>query len=109
MKNIYTLYNPTMPRIYEPVIEGSYKVTVDTRFVPIVKQEDDKIHRACSTSTSMGAGEPETLKEVMTMPNGHLWGVSAIYEVGSVLSRKSWIPKNISVVKVKGRKTVPVK
>ena len=45
----------------------------------------------------------------MTIPNGHLWKVSAISEVIHFLSRKAWIPINSSKVKSKGRNTVPVK
>ena len=30
MKKLDTLYNKTIPRMHEPVIEGEYKVTRDT-------------------------------------------------------------------------------
>ena len=36
LKKLDTLYNPTIPRMNEPVIEGKYKVTGYTRVVPIV-------------------------------------------------------------------------
>ena len=72
LKKVYTSYNPTMIRIHEPVIEGNYKVTGDTRVIPIVEQKYYKIQWACSTSISTGAGEPETLKEAMTRPNWYL-------------------------------------
>ena len=55
------------------------------------------------------SGEPDTLKEAMTRPNGKFWKMSAILEVNNFLSRKAWILTKISVVKSKGRKPVPVK
>ena len=57
----------------------------------------------------MDVGEPETLKESTTIPNGHLWKISSIYEVNVFFSRKAWIPIKRSTVKSKGRKLVPVK
>ena len=45
----------------------------------------------------------------MTRPNGHLWKMSAILEVNIFLSSEAWITTNISVVKAKYRKPVPVK
>ena len=42
--------------MHDPVIEGSYKVTVDMRVIPIVKHEDDEIQWACSTSISTDDG-----------------------------------------------------
>ena len=36
LKKLDTLYNPKMQKMHDPVIEGNYKVTVDTRFIPIV-------------------------------------------------------------------------
>ena len=36
LKKLDTSYNPTMPRIHEPVIEGKYNVTKDTRVILIV-------------------------------------------------------------------------
>ena len=109
LKKLDTLYNPTMHKMHNPFIEGNYKVTGDTRVIPIVEHKDDEIQWACSTSISTGAGEPDTLKEVMTMPNGYLYKISEISEVNHFLSRKAWIPTKISVVKSKGRKPVPVK
>ena len=72
LKKLDTLYNPMMQKMHDLVIEGNYKVTGDTRFITIVEHEDDKIQWACSTSIYTDAGEPETLKEAMTRPNGHL-------------------------------------
>ena len=60
-------------------------------------------------SISTDSGEPDTLKEAMTRPNGHLWKMSSISEVNNFLSRKAWIPTKRSVIKAKGRKLVPVK
>ena len=36
-------------------------------------------------SIYMDAGEPETLKEAITRPNGNLWKISAIYEVNNFM------------------------
>ena len=55
------------------------------------------------------AGEPKTLKEVMTRPNGHLWKVSAISEVNNFILIKAWILTKINAVKEKGRTPAPVK
>ena len=74
-----------------------------------MEHKDDKIQRACSTSISTDAGEPETPKEAMTRPNGHLWKMSTISEVNKILPRKAWIPTKRCVVKPKGKKPVPVK
>ena len=60
-----------MQNIHESVVEGNYKVTGDTRVIPIVEHEDDEIQWAFSTSISTDSGEPETLKESITRPNGH--------------------------------------
>ena len=57
----------------------------------------------------MDSGEPETLKEVMTRPNGHWWKMSVISEENDFLSVKAWIPTQRSVVKSKGRKLILVK
>ena len=43
LKKLYISNNPTMQKMYDPVIEGNYKVTGDTRFIPIVEHEYDKI------------------------------------------------------------------
>ena len=56
LKKLDTLYNLTMHKILNPVIEGSYKVTGDTRFIPIVKHKDDEIQLAYSMSIYMDAG-----------------------------------------------------
>ena len=57
----------------------------------------------------MDAGDPETLKEATTRSNGHLWEISAIYEVKTFLSRKAWITIKKIILKAKGGKPVPVK
>ena len=57
----------------------------------------------------MDSGEPDTIKEMMTRPNGHFWKVSAISEVNNFLSRKTWIPTKRSAVKAKVRNSVPSK
>ena len=43
LKKLDTLYNPNMSRMHEPVIEGNYKVTGDTRVIPIVESEEEKV------------------------------------------------------------------
>ena len=95
--------------MHEPVIEGNYKVTGDTRVILIVKHKEDEIKWMCSIYISTEAGEPETLKESTTRPNGHLWKMSAIYEVNNFLSRKAWIPTKISAVKSKDGNPLHVK
>ena len=74
-----------------------------------MEHKDDKIQWARSTPISEDAGERETLKEVMTRPNEHLWKLFVIPEVNNFLSRKAWIPANISVMKSIGIKPVSVK
>ena len=71
-KKLDASYNPTMQNIHDPAIEGNYKVTRDTSVTTIIDHEDEKIQWACSTSIYTDDGEPETLKEAMTRPNGHL-------------------------------------
>ena len=93
--------------MHKPVIEENDKVIGDTRVIPIVEHEYDKIQWSCITSIYTDAGEPETLKEAMTSPNGNLWEMYAISEVNNFLSRKAWILTKIGVVKDKGRNTVP--
>ena len=83
LKKLDTLYNPKMQNMHTPVIEVNYKATGDTRFIPIVEHEDEKIQGVCSTSIYMDSGEPETLKKVMKRPNGHLWKISVISEVNN--------------------------
>ena len=61
-----------MQKMHETVLLGNYKVTGDTRVIPIVKHKDDEIHWEFSTYISMDTGEPEILKEEMKIPNGHL-------------------------------------
>ena len=99
LKKLDTLYNPAMLRMHEPVIEGNYKVTRDTRVIPLVEREEDEIQWVCSMSISTDAVEPETLKEDMTRPNVHLCKMSVICEVNNFLSRKSRIPTKRSVMK----------
>ena len=73
LKKLDTQYNPTMQKMHKPVIEENDKVMGDTRVIHIVEHKYDKIQWACSTSIYTYDGEPETLKEAMTSPNGHLW------------------------------------
>ena len=42
--------------MHDPVIEVNYKVTGDTRVIPIVEHADDEIQWAFSTSIYMDAG-----------------------------------------------------
>ena len=81
LKELYTSYIPTRQKMHEPVIKGNCKVTRGTRVIPIMEHEYGKILWACSTSIYTYTGEPDTPKEVMTGPNGHLWKMSAISEV----------------------------
>ena len=81
----------------------------DTRVIPIVENEDDEIQWACSTSIYTDAGEPETLKEAMTRPNGNLWKISVVSKRNGFLSRKVWIPTNRCVVNSKCINPVRVK
>ena len=67
--------------MHKPVIEGNYKVTGDTRVIPMVKHEDDEIQWPCTTYISTDAREPDTFKEATTRPNGHLLKMPAISEV----------------------------
>ena len=99
-----------MPRMHEPVIEGKYKVTGDTRVVRIfMKHKEDEIQWAFNKSISTDAREPETLKESMSRPSGHLCKMSVISEVNHFLSRKACIVINIITVKEKCIKPVPAK
>ena len=41
LKKLDTEYNPTMQNMHDPVIEVNYKVTGDTRVIPIMEHEDD--------------------------------------------------------------------
>ena len=56
LKKLDTSYNPTMPRMHDTFIKGEYKVTIDTRVIPIVEHEEDKIQWVLSTSISEDAG-----------------------------------------------------
>ena len=109
LKKIDNLYNSTIPMMHEPFIEGNYYVTKDTRVITIVEHKEDEIQRACSMYISTDSGEPYTLKESTTSPNGHVCKMSAISEVNNFLSRKAWIPTKRSAAKAKYRKSVPVK
>ena len=81
-KKFDNTYNPNMPIMHDTVTEGNYKVTRDTRFVPIVvEHEEDEIQWTRNTSISTDAVEPKTFKEEMTSPNGHLWIISGLTEV----------------------------
>ena len=44
----------------------------------------------------------------MSIPNGYLWKISAIYEVNKFMPRKAWITINRSIVEYKGRNTAPI-
>ena len=96
-------------KMHDTVVKGNYKVTEDTRVIPIVEHEDEKIQWSCSISISKGAEELETLKEAMTRPNGHLWKKTVISEVKKILSRKACILTKRNVVKATDRKLIPVK
>ena len=50
-------YNPTMPRMHDPVIEEKYKVTRDTRVILIAEYEEDEIQWVCSTPIYTDYGE----------------------------------------------------
>ena len=39
VKKLDTSYNPTMQNMHEPVIKENYKVTGDTKVIPIVKHK----------------------------------------------------------------------
>ena len=56
MKKLDTTYNPMTQKMHDPVIEVNYKVTGDTRVIPIVEHADDEIQWAFSTSIYMDAG-----------------------------------------------------
>ena len=71
LKKLDTSYKPTMQKMHNAVIDGNYKVTGDTRVIQIVENEDDEIQWACSMSMYTDSGEPKTLKEAMTRPNGN--------------------------------------
>ena len=89
LKKLYTSYKPTMHNMHDPVIEGNFKLTGDTRVIPIVEHKDENIQLTCSTYISKGAGKPKTLKEAIMKPNGHLWKMSTISEVKNILSRRA--------------------
>ena len=76
LKKLDTSYKPTIQNMHQPVIEGNYKVKGETRVIPITEHKDDEIQWVFSTYIFTVAGETETLKEAMTRPNGHLWGMS---------------------------------
>ena len=67
-----------MQKIHKSFIEGNYKVTRDTRVIPVVEHGYDEIQWVCSMYISTDSGEPENLNETMTRPNEHLWKISAI-------------------------------
>ena len=71
----------------------------DNRVISIVEHKDEEIQWACTMSLYTDSGEPETLTEAMTRPNGNLWNMSAISEVNNFLSRKACILTKISAVK----------
>ena len=59
--------------------------------------------------TSTDPGDPNTQKEAMSRPNGHLWKMSAISDLNNFQSRKALIPIQRIKVKSKSRKPVTVK
>ena len=40
LNKLDTAYNPTMTKAHEPIIEGKYKVTWDTRVIMIVVEHE---------------------------------------------------------------------
>ena len=62
-------------------------MTGDTRVIPIMEHKDDEIQWECRTYISTDDRMPDTLKESMTSPNGHLWKMSAILEVKNSIKR----------------------
>ena len=89
LNKLDTSYNSTMQKMKDPVIEGNYRVTGDTRVIPILRHKDDETHWACSTSISMDAVELENLKEAMRRTNGYLLKMSDILEVNNFPSGKA--------------------
>ena len=89
LKKLDTSYNLTVKKIHYSVIEVNYKITEDTRVIPIVEHKDEEMQWVCSTSIYLDFGEPETLKEAIRRPNGHVRKISAISEVNNFLSRKT--------------------
>ena len=53
LKKLNTSYNPMMQNMHDPVIKRNYKVTGDTRVIPIVDHKDNGIWWECSTSISI--------------------------------------------------------
>ena len=58
LKKLDTSYNLMMEMMHAPVIKGSFKVTGDTRLMPIVEQKYDEIQWSCSTLISTESKEP---------------------------------------------------
>ena len=78
-----------MSKINDPIVERKYKVTGHTRVILIdVEHEEEKIQWACNKSIYTDAGETENFKEVMPIPNGHLWKISAIFELKKVCQER---------------------
>ena len=74
--------------MHKPVIKGNYTVTGDTIVIRIVEHKDDKIQWEYNMYISIDTGEPETLKESMTGPNGHLLKFPAISEVKIIFQER---------------------
>ena len=49
IKKLDTTYNPNMAKETEPIIEVKYKVTGDTRVIPIIKHKEDEIQWSFNT------------------------------------------------------------
>ena len=57
LKKLDTLQNPSMPKIHERTIEGNYKVTGDTKVIPVsVEHEEEEIQRAGNNLICTEAG-----------------------------------------------------
>ena len=57
LKQLYNSYNTTIPSIHKPVTNGKFNVTKDTRFIPILVEDDEYgIQWAFSTPISKDAG-----------------------------------------------------
>ena len=56
LKKLDTSYIPAVQKMHEPVIEGNYKLTVDTRVVSVLEHIDDKIQWKCGTSIYTDGG-----------------------------------------------------
>ena len=92
----------------DPIIKGKYKVTTDTRVIPIVEHKHDVIQWAFNKLISIDTGDPDTPKEKIFRPIGYLWKMSAVSEINNIISIKNLIPIKITTVKSKGRKIITI-